>query len=167
MAIYDCLKRQQDPIWTQCEVEKFWDVLQPYLAHLLTGEMPLPEYSINFTSISSNSEKDRQFCMDVIHGSLWRGKYSLAVANLKAVEAFFDCRNKISECNTAEQLRLLEVVFKRRPVERRHVLPQYPVAMYGNNSISPSSCKMSVVQLRNQNIPVLHWQHLITSRHRL
>ncbi|XP_027055026.1 uncharacterized protein LOC113682076 [Pocillopora damicornis] len=165
MAIYDCLKRQQDPIWTHCEVEKFWDVLRPYLAHLLTGEMPLPDYSIDFTSLSSNSERDKQFCMDVVHGSLWRGKYSLAVANLKALEAFFDCRNKSCDCNIADQLRLLEDVFKRRPLERRHVLPQYP--MYLTNSISLSSCKMSVAQLRNQNIPVLHWQELFTSRHRL
>lgn len=118
MAIYDCLKRQQDPIWTHCEVEKFWDVLRPYLAHLLTGEMPLPDYSIDFTSLSSNSERDKQFCMDVVHGSLWRGKYSLAVANMKALEAFFDCRNKSCECNIADQLRLLEDVFKRRPLER-------------------------------------------------
>lgn len=118
MAIYDCLKRQQDPIWTHYEVEKFWDVLRPYLAHLLTGEMPLPDYSIDFTSLSSNSERDKQFCMDVVHGSLWRGKYSLAVANLKALEAFFDCTNKSCECNIADQLRLLEDVFKRRPLER-------------------------------------------------
>ena len=118
MAIYDCLKRQQDPIWTQREVEKFWDVLRPYLAHLLNDEMPLPDYNIDFASLSSNSDKDRQFCMDVLHGCLWKGKYSLAVANLKAVQAFFESGNEGYGQTIAEQLRALEDVFKRSSLER-------------------------------------------------
>ena len=118
MAIYDCLKRQQDPIWTQREVEKFWDVLRPYLAHLLNDEIPLPDYNIDFASLSSNSEKDRQFCMDVLHDCLWKGKYSLAVANLKAVQTFFDSGNEGYGQSIAEQLRALEDVFKSSPLER-------------------------------------------------
>lgn len=119
MAIYDCLKRQQDPIWTQREVGKFWEVVRPYLTHLLDDEMPLPDFNIDFSCLNSNSDKDRQLCMDVVHGCLWKGKYSLAVANLKAVEAFFDNENKGRQHLTiAEKLRKLEDAFKRSPFER-------------------------------------------------
>lgn len=119
MAIYDCLKRNQDPIWTQREVEKFWEVMRPYLLHLLSGELPLPDFNIDFTSLNSNSVKHRELCMNVVHSCLWKGKYSLAVANLKAVEAFFDGENK--NCQyfaVTDKLGVLEVVFKRRPFDR-------------------------------------------------
>ena len=115
MAIYDCLKRQQDPIWTQLEVEKFWNVLRPYLIHLLRNEMPLPDFNIDFTCLDSSNVKDKQFCMNVVHGCLWKGKYSLAVANLKAVETFFDGRQYHT---IADELRTLEGVFKRSPFDR-------------------------------------------------
>lgn len=119
MAIYDCLKRHRDPIWTQREVEKFWEVMRPYLLHLLSGELPLPDINIDFTGLNSNSVKHRELCMNVIHRCLWKGKYSLAVANLKAVEAFFAGENK--DCQyfaVADKLRVLEDVFKRRPFDR-------------------------------------------------
>lgn len=119
MAIYDCLKRQQDPIWTQREVEKFWNVMRPYLGHLLGDEMPLPDFNIDFSCLDSNSVKDRQLCMNVVHDCLWKRKYSLAVANLKAVETFFDGENKRRQYLTiADKLRILEDVFKRSPFDR-------------------------------------------------
>ena len=47
------------------------------------------------------------------------GKYSLAVANLKAVETFFDGENKGRQYHTiAEELRTLEDVFKRSRFDR-------------------------------------------------
>lgn len=119
MAIYDCLKRQQDPIWTQLEVERFWNVMRPYLIHLLRDETPLPDFSIDFTCLDSKNVKDKQLCMNVVHGCLWKGKYSLAVANLKAVETFFDGGNKSRQQHTiADELHVLKDVFKRTPFDR-------------------------------------------------
>ena len=119
MAIYDCLRRQQDPIWTQLEVEKFWNVVRPYLVHLLGDERPLLDFNIDFSCLDSNNVKDKQLCMNVVHGCLWRGKYSLAVANLKAVETFFDGGNRGRQYHTiAEELRTLEDVFKRSRFDR-------------------------------------------------
>lgn len=57
--------------------------------------------------------------MNVVHDCLWKGKYSLAVANLKAVETFFDGENKRRQYLTiADKLRILEDVFKRSPFDR-------------------------------------------------
>ena len=85
MAVSDCLKRFHDPIWSASEVEQFWSVIQPYLAKLLNHEMPLPDSNIDFTFLNPANEKHKQDCMQAIHHSMWKGKYSLAVANIKAV----------------------------------------------------------------------------------
>ena len=119
MAIYDRLKRYQDPIWTQGEVDKFWDVLQSYITHLLNDELPLPDFSIDFTFMSPSSEKDRQRCMDIVHGCMWKGRYSLAVANMNALKTFFGEENRDREnCTLTEKLRQLEYVFKHSPLKR-------------------------------------------------
>ena len=119
MAIYDRLKRCEDPIWTQREVEKFWEVLEPYLVHLLNDEMPLPDFNIDFSYLNTDSEKDRQYCMDIVNGCMWKGRYSLAVANMNASKAFFDGENTGRQSRTlAERLGELEGVFKNSPMER-------------------------------------------------
>ena len=119
MAIYDRLKRCEDPIWTQREVEKFWKVLEPYLVHLLNDEMPLPDFNIDFSYMSADSEKDRQHCMDIVNGCVWKGRYSLAVANMNASKAFFDGENTDPQSRMiAERLRELEGVFKHSPLQR-------------------------------------------------
>ena len=93
--------------------------MRPYLGHLLRDERPLPDFNIDFSCLDSNNVKDKQLCMNVVHCCLWKGKYSLAVANLKAVEIFFDGGNKGWECHTmAEELRILEDVFKRSRFDR-------------------------------------------------
>ena len=117
MAISDCLKHFPDPIWTSREVEQFWSVLQPYLATLLSDEMPLPDTNIDFTFLDPVNEQHRQRCIRLVHESMWKGKYSLAVANIKAVRIFFhSVLNRNS--SVAEQLQELKEVFERRPLER-------------------------------------------------
>lgn len=119
MAIYDRLKRCEDPIWTQQEVEKFWNVLQPYLGHLLNDEMPLPDFNIDFSNMRTSCKKDRRHCMALVHECMWKGQYSLAVANMNALKAFFDGENRgCQNCTLAEKLRELEDVFKHSPLER-------------------------------------------------
>lgn len=119
MAIYDSLKRYQDPIWTQQEVEKFWDVLQPYLTHLLNDEVPLPDFNIDFSYMNANSDRDRQHCMEIVHSCMWKGRYSLAVANMNASKTFFDGENGGRQsCTLAEKLQQLEEAFKYSPLER-------------------------------------------------
>lgn len=57
--------------------------------------------------------------MNEVHGCLWKGKYSLAVANLKALETFFDGGNKSRQQHAiADELHVLEDVFKRTPFDR-------------------------------------------------
>ena len=93
--------------------------MRPYLVHLLRDETPLPDFNIDFSCLDSNNVKDKHLCMNEVHGCLWKGKYSLAVANLKAVEIFFDGGNKGRECHAiAEELRILEDVFKRSRFDR-------------------------------------------------
>ena len=117
MAISDCLKRFHDPIWTSKEVDRFWSVLQPYLAKLMNHEMPLPDSSIDFNFLNPANEKHRQRCMQAIHESMWKGKYSLAVADIKAVRTFFDDAVH-SSSSVNEQLQELKGIFERRPLER-------------------------------------------------
>lgn len=119
MAIYERLKRCEDPIWTQQEVEKFWEVLKPYLVDLLNGELPLPDFNIDFSYMRADSQRDREHCMEIVHGCMWKGRYSLAVANLNAAKAFFDGDKTAHRCWTlAEKVQELEDVYKRRPLER-------------------------------------------------
>lgn len=117
MAISDCLRRFHDPIWTPKEVDQFWIVLQPYLAQLLNHEMPLPDPTIDFTFLDPANEKHKQRCMRAIHVWMWKGKYSLAVANIKAVGTFFHDAVH-SSSSVREQLQELKEVFERRPFER-------------------------------------------------
>lgn len=120
MAISDCLKCFQDPIWTSREVEHFWAVLHPYLATLLDDEMPLPDTNIDFTVLDPLNEIHKKHCIKIIHDSLWKGKYSLAVANIKAVRSFFHDTVHTSNRNStvAERLQELKEVFEQRPLER-------------------------------------------------
>ena len=117
MAISDCLRRFHDPIWTPKEVDRFWIVLQPYLAQPLNNEMPLPDPSIDFTFLDPANERHKQRCIQTIHGSMWKGKYSLAVANIKAVRTFFHDAVH-SSSSVGEQLQELKEVFERRPLKR-------------------------------------------------
>ena len=116
MAISDCLKQFQDPIWTSREVEQFWSVLQPYLAALLNDELPLPDTNIDFTFLDPQNERHKKRCIRSVHESMWKGKYSLSVANIKAVGNFF--QKTVSMSTVAEQLQELKEVFEQRPFER-------------------------------------------------
>lgn len=118
MAIADCLKRFHDPIWTPQEVDQFWSVLQPYLAKLLNDEMPLPDSNIKFTFLDPANEKHKKYCIQNIHESMWKGKYSVAVANIKAVGTFFHDTVDSGHSSVTDQLQELKDVFKRRPLER-------------------------------------------------
>lgn len=121
MAISDYLKRFHDPIWTSLEVEQFWSVLQPYLAQLLNDEMPLPDSNIDFTSLDPRNEKHKQHCIRIIHQSMWKGKYSLAVADIKAIKTFFhDTKRAMnSRSSVSDQLQELKEVFNYRPMSER------------------------------------------------
>ena len=116
MEISDSLKRFHDPIWSASEVEQFWSVIQPYLAKLLNHEMPLPDSNIDFTFLNPANEKHKQDCMQAIHHSMWKGKYSLAVANIKAVRTYFH-HTVQGQPSFAEQLQELREVFERLPIE--------------------------------------------------
>ncbi|KAL9964431.1 hypothetical protein ACROYT_G028074 [Oculina patagonica] len=114
MAISDSLKRFHDPVWTAKEVEQFWSVLEPYLTQLLNHETALPESSIDIASLDPGNLTHKQHCMQAIHDSMWKGKYSLAVANIKAVRTFF--RDTVQrQSSVTEQLQELKEVFHRRP----------------------------------------------------
>lgn len=52
------------------------------------------DFNIDFLCFDLNNVKDKQFCMNVVYGCLWKGKYLLVVVNLKVVEIFFNGGNK-------------------------------------------------------------------------
>lgn len=116
MSISDSLKRFNDPIWTVREVNKFWEVVEPYLKRLLMGDLPLPEHNIDFNKMNSCDQ-----CMEHVHDCMWRGKYTLAVANLRAILKFFDGGGKSSGViipSTADELRQLKRIFTHEPLRR-------------------------------------------------
>ena len=83
----------------------------------MNHEMPLPDSSIDFNFLNPANEKHKQRCMQAIHKLMWKGKYSLAVADIKAVRTFFhDAVHGSSSVN--EQLQELKGIFERRPLER-------------------------------------------------
>lgn len=119
MAISDYLKGFREPMWTTIEVDKFWRVLHPYLDQLLNGAMPLPDSDIDFTSLDPGNEKHKQHCIQIIHQSMWKGKYSLSVANIKAIKTFFQ-DSAVSANNNhvsvSDLLRELKKAFEYRPM---------------------------------------------------
>ena len=118
MAISDCLKRFRNPIWTSQEVEQLWSVLQQHLSALVNNELRLPDTNIYFTFLDPQNERHKQRCIRSVwkEGKIWKGKYSLAVANIKAVWNFF--HKTVSISTVAEQLQELKKVFEQRPLER-------------------------------------------------
>ena len=46
--------------------------MRPFLVHLLGDETPLPNFNIDFSCLDSNNVKDKQLCMNVVHGCLWK-----------------------------------------------------------------------------------------------
>lgn len=121
MAISDYLKGFRDSIWTPIEVDQFWRVLHPYLAQLLNDVMPLPDSDIDFSSLDPGNEKHKQRCIQIIHQSLWKGKYSLAVANIKAIKTFFrDSAGsaKNNHVGVSDLLQELKKAFENRPMTR-------------------------------------------------
>ena len=107
------LQNFRDPIWTSGEVEKFWNVLQPYLTLLLGKEIRLPHPNIDFIVLDQDNVRHRDNCLRIVHKYMWNGKYSLAVANFKAVRAFFGN----TEASLREQLKELREVFENIPLE--------------------------------------------------
>lgn len=81
--------------------------------------MPLPDSDIDFTSLDPGNEKHKQHCIQIIHQSMWKGKYSLSVANIKAIKTFFQdsaVRANNSHISVSDLLRELKKVFEYRPM---------------------------------------------------
>ncbi|CAB4032975.1 Hypothetical predicted protein [Paramuricea clavata] len=83
------LKRNPEPIWTNREVEQFWAILEPYIRQLISGEIPtlLDDFQFLKEEITDTSY-DRKIFYQNIHDNMWHGRYSSAVANLKAFRRF-------------------------------------------------------------------------------
>lgn len=122
MSISDCLKRFNDPVWTTREVDRFWQVVEPYLKHLLKGDLPLPEHDVDFNKMNISDEKKQRRCMEHVHECMWKGRYSLAVANLKAIRQFFDGAQQneliVPSVTDDHELRQLKRIFVQEPLRR-------------------------------------------------
>ena len=91
MAVSHCLKR----FWKS---EQFWNVLQSYFAVLChaTERLPLSDTNTDFSFLDPKNERHEERCIRSVHESMWKGKYSLAVAGIKAVRIFFSQDNSES-----------------------------------------------------------------------
>ena len=103
-----------EPLWTYEEKEKFWAVFESYLEQLVSGEFPLPYHSIDLSFFDPSSDSDRKICCKRLREDMWTGRYSLAVANFKAMKEFFhhwmiNCDSEISE---------LKQIFMEKPLRR-------------------------------------------------
>ena len=116
------LKKKPEPIWTTNEVERFWDILEPYLRQLVSGEIPTQLDHIDFFE---NTTSQRKLCYQIVHTNMWNGKYSSAVATLKA---FHKYNNKLSlkasgeivvrDNSVGSDLEELKKIFTRRPLDK-------------------------------------------------
>ena len=103
----------EDPIWTTRELNRFWAVLEPYVERLLRGDLPLPDHNMDFDRMRSW----HQYTVHV-HDCLWRGRYTLAVANFRAVLRFCGYQVGTAKCSITDELDLLKDIFIREPLRR-------------------------------------------------
>ena len=116
------LKKNPEPIWTNREVEQFWAILEPYIRQLVSGEIPtlLDDFQFLEEEIS-NTNCDKKIFYQNIHDNMWHGKYSSAVANLKALrrisrsDAFGDSTS-LQNNNETSDLEELKKIFIQRPL---------------------------------------------------
>ena len=116
------LKRNPEPIWTNHEVEQFWAILEPYIRQLVSGEIPtlLDDFQFRKEEITDTSY-DRKIFYQNIHDNMWRGRYSSAVANLKALRRFSQpdsCGEPTTfiRSNETSDLEELKKIFIQRPL---------------------------------------------------
>ena len=121
------LKTTREPIWTTNEVERFWEILEPYLRQLVSGEIPTQLDHIDFFE---NTSCQKKLCYQIVHTNMWNGKYSSAVATLKAFQKYNqvsredDSRNNEHEVvdhesnSVRSDLEELKKIFTRRPLNK-------------------------------------------------
>ena len=118
------LKRKSDPIWTNREVEQFWAILEPYIRQLVSGEIPtlLDDFQFLKDEITDTNYNRKIFYQN-IHDNMWHGRYSSAVANLKALRRFSqtDSRGEASTLRNNNEtsdlvLEELKSIFVQRPL---------------------------------------------------
>lgn len=119
MAVW--LKKTPEPIWTTNEVERFWEILEPYLRQLVSGEIPTPFDDFQFIDPDfANENYERKVCYQKVHNNMWDGKYSSAVANLKAFRRHSQtsCGQPVNDdiIDENSHLRELKKIFIRRPL---------------------------------------------------
>lgn len=114
-----------EPIWTNREVEQFWAILEPYIRQLISDEIPtlLDDFQFLKEEITGTNYNRKIFYRS-IHENMWRGKYSSAVANLKAFRRFSELnscchvsalRNNKNETSDVV-LQELKKIFLERPL---------------------------------------------------
>ena len=116
------LRRNSEPIWTNHEVEKFWAILEPYIRQLVSGEIPtlLDDFQFRKEEIT-DTRYDRKIFYQNIHDNMWRGRYSSAVANLKALRRFSQAGSCAETAtfirnNETSDLDELKKIFIQRPL---------------------------------------------------
>ena len=83
-------QRRREPQWTEEEVKKFWAVLEPYVADLVSPTTTdLPKADINFMNLDSSNCSHLDRCLLSVQEQLWAGQYSQSVSNLQATLDFF------------------------------------------------------------------------------
>jgi len=110
------LYSEKEPLWTSTDIEKFWKVIESYLSELLRRKK-LPGQSIDFTCFDAECLQDYKLCLMELHDSLWKGRYSEAVANFRVMTEFFDKKLQYEEGlqsifrSYADELRALKKIF--------------------------------------------------------
>lgn len=115
------LKKRPEPIWTTNEVERFWAILEPYLRQLVSGEIPTPLDDFYFIDLDlTNTTYQRKVFCQKVHDNMWDGKYSSAVANLKALRKYSrtSCEQALDNDTVGDAAALdeLKKIFIRRPI---------------------------------------------------
>ncbi|XP_028405531.1 uncharacterized protein LOC114528131 [Dendronephthya gigantea] len=111
------LRRNPEPIWSNREVEQFWAILEPYIRQLVSGEIPtlLDDFQFLEEEITDTVNYDRKIFIQNIHDSMWHGRYSSAVANLKALRRFSGSCG-VSSFDESSDIEELKRIFIQRPL---------------------------------------------------
>ena len=109
-------KSSKEPLWTDAEMAKFWDVLDPYISRLIAGQAPLPSHDLDLEVKDDQSSNHLDLAILDVQELMWTGKYSQAVAALRATVAYFkNCKSeKYDLSNKEAELKTLKTIFMKR-----------------------------------------------------
>lgn len=111
-----------EPEWNNLELELFWHVLCPHLEQLLQPQHAalLPDPCLAVVNMDAGDCKQLDRCLLHVQWHIWKGSYSQAVSDFRAVRRHFRCgaQSQLIESGTRDDMESLRLVFQRKRPSR-------------------------------------------------